>query len=187
MKEKKNQTKKAEKSAAEVFDEKLKEFKEQLANVNDIEELKKIGKETEAEADKYDEKLNKKMYDLPEQIEFEGKTVTRETVCSNILYFLGHQTVKYEYVLGMHQTYQFWKQQPSEVNYKVFDSMVRILSTLSFTGDKEWKDILAINTYLGSCVEEYQKDLAEQLYYANKLNAIVERGQLLQKAPEEKK
>lgn len=161
------------------FENLLKEFKEKLDKIDDIEELKAIAKETEAEADEYDKLLNEKKYELPAKIEFEGKTYTKSTIKSNICYFLSHQTVKYEYVLGMHQTYAFWKNDPIEIPYKTFDSLVRLLTTFQFQGDKEWTDILAINAFLATCVKDYQKDLSEQLYYANKFNAIEDRGKML--------
>ena len=56
---------------------------------------------------------------------------------------------------------------------------MRLVCIRRMQGDKECTDILAINAILGTCVKEYQKDLTEQLYYANKFNAIEERGKLL--------
>ena len=174
-----NTLSKQEEDVTVKFDNLLKKFKEKLNTIDSTDELKAIAKETESEADEYDKLLNEKKYVLPDKIDFEGKTYTKSTIKSNICYFLSRQSVKYEYALGMHQTYVFWKNDPTEIPYKTFDSLVRLLSTFQFQGDKEWTDILAINAFLGTCVKEYQKDLTEQLYYANKFNAIEERGKLL--------
>lgn len=178
MKTTKAKATKAEK-AAEKFDKLIEDFKKQVDEITELEKLKELAAATEKEADAYDKKLTETEYDLPEEVQFEGKTVNKDTIMSNLLYFLGHQTMKYEYVFAMHQTYQFWKQRPSTVPYKVFDSLVRFLTTLQFTGDKEWTDILAINAYFGTCVEQYQTDLAEQMFYAKKFNILEERGSML--------
>ena len=96
---------KQEEDVTVKFDNLLKKFKEKLNTIDSTDELKTIAKETEAEADEYDKLLNEKKYVLPDKIDFEGKTYTKSTIKSNICYFLSRQSVKYEYALGMHQTY----------------------------------------------------------------------------------
>lgn len=110
----------------------------------------------------YDETLKDAEYELPEDIEFEGGHYSRSEIGNIIIYLLNKMEVKFSETLGMHEMVQFWKNNPTTIKHTVLDSILRILQTLSFNGDKEWIRILAVNAYIQNKLQ--QKYVANVIY-----------------------
>lgn len=110
----------------------------------------------------YDENLKEAEYELPEGIEFEGGHYSRSEIGNSIIYLLNKMEVKFSETLGVHEMVQFWKNNPTTIKHPVLDSILRILQTLTFSGDKEWVRILSINAYIQNKLQ--QEYIANVIY-----------------------
>lgn len=127
--------------------------------------------------DDYDAHLSEVKYKLPKNVHFNDANFTKQDISNRIVEFVNRQEVEWSYSLGMLQTVQFWKkigreQSDSYIDYKIYDSILRLLGSLKYKGYEEWESILAINEYLGETHEQYTRDTV-YLIYLSKLHSIV--------------
>lgn len=117
-------------------------------------DLKTLEDQLVQENYEYDENLKNAEYELPEGVEFEGGHYSRSEIGNSIIYLLNKMEVKFSETLGMHEMIHFWKSNPTTIKHAVLDSILRILQTLSFNGDKEWNRVLAINAYIENKLQQ---------------------------------
>lgn len=136
-------------------------------------DLNELEKEIIAKNEEYTNSLSEVEYELPNGTEFDGTKYTGKEIANNIVYFLNKMEVKWTETLGMYEMVKFWKSSSEKIKYSVFDSILRVLQTLQFTGTTEWKMILAINEYMKQMHDLYIKDTIYIHYGAYLHDAVV--------------
>ena len=151
-------------------------YAEQVAEFKTIDECLAEEQVLMASLDEVQVRLDTVEYDLPKDVEYEGVKYTKKQVASKIIYFLNKLEVKWEQTLGLHQLVQLWKKEDFvKIPYRVYDSTLRCLNTVSFKGDSEWTDILATNEYLSICHNEYSLDTGMLVYFSEMHNLVLNR------------
>ena len=166
------------------FDQELQDFAVQLgmdgvdqldeAQMDELEkELDKFEEEIMKEHDEVDAYLRTVQYQLPDSAIFDGEKYSLNDITKLIVYFINKREVEWKYTLGLYQLVKFWKSQnPTIIDYGVYDSTLRILNQNTFKGYQEWKDILACNEYLKSAHESFSKDTSWLIFVSEKHNMI---------------
>lgn len=171
---------------AKQFDQELQEFSIQVGEVSELDQLDVLEEEIMKEQDKVDAYLRTVQYQLPDSTVFDGEKYSLNDIAKNIVYFINKREVEWKYTLGLYQLVKFWKSQnPTVIDYGVYDSTLRILNQNSFKGYQEWKDILACNEYLKSAHESYSKDTSWLIFVSEKHNMIMSQRDLLAKNAEQ--
>ena len=151
-------------------------FSDSLKAVESVEELMNMEIELLDEMKEYDGHLDSVEYELPEQIEMDGQTYSKNDIANQIIYFLNKSEVEFQYTLGMYQLVTLWKNKSMKtIKYKEYDSTLRCLNTVKFKGYNEWKDILAVNEYMTACHQGYSTDTAWMYFLSDKHNSIMNR------------
>ena len=159
---------------AQQFDQELQEFNLQVSEIADDKQLDELEQEIMKEQDEVNEYLRTVQYQLPDSVIFDGEKFSLNDIAKNIVYFVNKREVEWKYTLGLYQLVKFWKSQnPTVIDYGVYDSTLRILNQNSFKGYQEWKDILACNEYLKSAHESYSKDTSWLIFVSEKHNMIM--------------
>lgn len=115
-------------------------------------------------------------YELPKDVYYENKRYTKKDIAAKIVYFLNKIECKWEQTLGVHQLISLWKHDSLEnINYRVYDSTLRCLNTVTFKGDDEFVGILATNEFLSKCHNEYSLDTGMLLYFSECHNIVMNR------------
>lgn len=162
------------------FDEELKEYKELVNTVDTVEKLEEMEREVLKEQDEVNDYLRTVQYQLPDKVEFDGESYTKRDIALKTVYFLNKKEVEWKYTLGLYQLVKFWKSEnPTTIDYGVYDSTLRLLNQVSFKGFQEWRDILACNEYFKSAHEAYSKDTSWLIFESEKHNTLMDRMQLL--------
>lgn len=152
------------------------DYSTQVENLNTVEECETEEQVLMASMDEVQARLDTVEYDLPKEVEYEGVKYTKKQIASKIIYFLNKLEVKWEQTLGLHQLVQLWKKEDFvKIPYRVYDSTLRCLNTVSFKGDSEWTDILATNEYLSTCHNEYSLDTGMLIYLSECHNLLLNR------------
>ena len=151
-------------------------YKEQVAKFETIDECNAEEQVIMASMDEVQEKLSTVKYELPKEVEYEGKKYSKKDIASKVIYFLNKLEVKYEQTLGLFQLVTMWKSEDfKEIPYNVYDSTLRCLNQVTFKGYTEWNDILAVNEYLSKCHNEYSLDTGMLLYLSECHNTVMNR------------
>ena len=138
-----------------------------------------------ASMDEVQERLKTVKYELPNEIEYDGRHYSKKDIVAKLVYFINKLEVKWEQTLGLYQLLTLWKGDDfKEIPYHVYDSTLRCLNQVSFKGLSEWTDILAVNEYLSRCHNEYSLDTGMLIYLSECHNAVVTRQDELNKAAE---
>lgn len=142
-------------------------FAKSLQNKS-YDDLKKIEEKIIAEADKTDEEISKKVFDLPEE-NYVG-------VAEDIQYFLNKQECGWQYTLGMITLYEFWNPEvfPKVINYPTLDAALRNIGAMSFKGYNEWKRVVNINKYFEPLREAYVEATNAVYSVAEKHNMVLD-------------
>lgn len=126
--------------------------------------------------DEVQAKLATVEYELPINVEHEGKKYSKKDISAKIIYFLNKLEVKWEQTLGLHQLVSMWKSEDFKfIPYAVYDSTLRCLNQVTFKGNQEWTDILVVNEYLSQCHNEYSLDTGMLLYFSECHNIVMNR------------
>lgn len=157
----------------------LAEAKDMVNKVATIEEAAAIEAELIKTINEYDHSLDSRKYPLPEKCTWDGKTYKRGEVASRIMHFLNKNTVEWQYTLGLYQTYKLWSQTPEEIHYRHYDSTLRLLNQVKFTGNQEWTDILIVNEFMSACHQAYTADTAWYLFLSEIHSALISRADSL--------
>jgi hypothetical protein len=168
---------------AKQFDQELQEFGIQVSEITELDQLDTLEEEIMKEQDEVNEYLRTVQYQLPDSAVFDGEKYSLNDIAKNIVYFINKREVEWKYTLGLYQLVKFWKSQnPTVIDYGVYDSTLRILNQNSFKGYQEWKDILACNEYLKSAHESYSKDTSWLIFVSEKHNMIMTRREDIDKS-----
>lgn len=171
---------------AKQFDQELQEFNLHVNEIEDETQLDELEQEIMKEQDEVNDYLRTVQYNLCDNIVFDGEKYSLNDIAKNIVYFINKREVEWKYTLGLYQLVKFWKSQnPSVIDYGVYDSTLRILNQNTFKGYQEWKDILACNEYLKNAHESYSKDTSWLIFVSEKHNMIMDRRAELTKLQEE--
>ena len=85
------------------------------------------------------------------------------------------QDVEWSYTLGMYEMVKLWKNKDlTSITYSAYDSTLRVLGQLKYKSFENWKRILAINEFLGSCHDEYVMDTNYMIYLSQTHNALID-------------
>ena len=126
--------------------------------------------------DEVQARLDTVEYELPTSCEYYGKKYSKKDVVGKIVYLLNKLEVKWEQTLGLFQLVTMWKSDDfKKIPYRVYDSTLRCLNTVSFKGLQEWTDILVVNEYLSQCHNEYSLDTGMLLYFSECHNIVMNR------------
>ena len=129
-----------------------------------------------ASMDEVQTHLDNVKYNLPKDVEYGGKRHSKKDVATTIIYMLNKLEVKWEQTLGLYQLVMMWKSDDfKQIPYRVYDSTLRCLNTVSFKGMSEWTDILVINEYLSGCHNEYSLDTGMLVYLSEAHNLVMNR------------
>lgn len=152
------------------------DYSGQVAGYNTIEECETEEQVLMASMDEVQARLETVKYDLPKECEYEGAKYSKKKIAEKVIYFLNKIECKWEQVYGLHQLISLWKKEDfNEIPYGVYDSTLRCLNTVSFKGDSEFTDILAVNEYLSSCRNEYSLDTGMLIYLGECHNILLNR------------
>jgi hypothetical protein len=128
-----------------------------------------------ASMDEIQQRLDEVTYELPANVEYDGKKYSKKDVTAKIIYMLNKLEVKWEQTLGLYQLVTMWKSEDfKQIPYRVYDSTLRCLNQVSFKGLQEWTDILVINAYLAQCHNEYSLDTGALLYLSECHNVVMD-------------
>ena len=166
--------------ATKQFDQELREYVELVNSIEDVETLNKMEQDVIKEQDDVNNYLHTVQYQLQDSVEFDGGNYKLSDIAKNIVYFINKRDVEWKYTLGLYQLVQFWKSNnPSVVDYGVYDSTLRILNQNTYKGYNEWRDILACNEFFKSAHESYSKDTSWLIFVSEKHNVILDRMKAL--------
>lgn len=170
------------KEVAEELEKRLREFKEEIGKVTDIEVLNKMEEDLMADQKIYDEYVKGVKYPLPESAEYDGERFTKNAIAKLVVEFLNRSEIDWQFTLGYFQIVKLWKTKDLvEVDYNTFDSTLRMLNNLKFKGFTDWRNILAVNEYMKGCHEPYSIDTSYNIYLAQKHQAIMDRTTMITK------
>jgi hypothetical protein len=158
----------SEKAENQELKERYDEFVKTLDGKTEA-ELREIEQTIINEAEEYQKSLNTTMFALPAK--------NYKNVATSIHRLLDKQTVQWQYTLGLITMYEFWDEdhRPKEVNYPTLDGTLRTLGGLTFTGYREWKDVVTINEYFEPLRKQYV-DVTNEVYLnAEKHNAVMDK------------
>ena len=174
--------KKTYKEVAEELETALKEFKDELSKITDMDELGKYEEKLMEEQKAADEYIKTVEYVLPESVEYDGERFTKNAVAKLVVEFLNRLDVEWQMTLGMFQLVKMWKSKElTTIDYNAFDSTLRTLNLLKFKGFSDWRNILAVNEYMKGCHEPYSIDLSYMIFLSQKHQAIMDRTTLVEK------
>ena len=149
-----------------------------VLEVNELsteEEILNLEKELTKVMDENDLRLKATEYDVPESCVFSEITYDAKTVASYIVAFINTQEVDWNYTLGLYELVKLWKDRNLKtIRYHAYDSTLRILGQCKYRGSENWKRILVVNTFLGSCHEEYVRDTAYMIYLTSLHNVLLD-------------
>lgn len=149
-----------------------------VLEVNELstqEEILNLEKEIEKAMDENDMRLKATEYDVPESCTFNDMIYDAKTASSYIVSFINTQEVDWNYTLGLYELVKLWKDKNLKtIKYHAYDSTLRILGQCKYKGSENWKRILVVNTFLGSCHEEYVRDTAYMIYLTSLHNVLLD-------------
>lgn len=159
-------------------------YNEKVAEFTTIEECEAAEQELMTLMDEQNARLVTVRYELPESVEYDGKTITKDEVADKVINFINKLEVKYENTLGLYQLVNIWASKVSNIQYHVYDSTLRCLNQVTFKGYDEWEGILLVNEYLAKCHNEYSLDTGMLVYLSECHNAVVNRMDAISKPAE---
>lgn len=125
-------------------------------------------------------------YELPDEIEYDGRKVKRSEITTKIVGFLNRIEVQFQATLGLYQCIRFWKTRGTgKIPYGAFDSTLRMLGTLKFKGEQDCFDILVTNNWFTAAHDGYSRDNIWTQYIHARHNAVMQATEALDKAAAE--
>ncbi|MBR5296714.1 MAG: hypothetical protein IKU29_02455, partial [Parabacteroides sp.] len=120
--------------------------------------------------EEYDQYLNGISYALPNTVKLADKDISRKTICSRISTLIADMEIGWSYTAGMFQLFDFWAKDADtkgRVEYKVFDSTIRILQQLKYKGSQKWLSGTCAYQLLKGASDEYTKDTSYLIFLAS--------------------
>ena len=166
--------------ATKQFDQELREYVELVNSIDDVNKLNEMEQDIIKEQDDVNAYLKTTQYQLPDGVDFDGEHYTVKDIANKVIYFVNKKEVEWKYTLGLYQLVKFWKvNNPSIIDYGVYDTTLRMLNQIGFQGFSEWRDILACNEYFKTAHESYSKDTSWLIFVSEKHNVILDRMKAL--------
>lgn len=167
---------------AKELEDALKEFKEELSKINNVEALNKMEEELMEEQKKADAYIKSVSYELPSSAEYDGEKFSKNDIAKLIVEFLNRAEIDWSYTLGYFEVVKMWKNRDLKtIEYNAFDSTLRMLNQMKFKGYTDWRNILAVNEYMKGCHEPYSIDTSYLIFLSQKHQAIMDRSTLVEK------
>lgn len=157
----------------------LDEYKKKVQEMKSKEDVENEEKKCIEDIEKYEKYIGQTVYELSNDVIFDGTKYSKKDIEQSIMYFIGKQEVKWDFTLGLYELYKLWKNDVKQLSFRELDSTLRVLDQCQFKGFKEWKDILAINEYFKANHEQFSIDTAGTIYLAQRHNAVMDRMELL--------
>lgn len=157
-------------------------YTEELSGM-DREALKQAENDLMKVFDANDEYISGIEYELPDEIEYDGRKIKRAEITTKIVSFLNRIEVQFQATLGLYQCIRFWKTRGTgKVPYGAFDSTLRMLGTLKFKGEQDCFDILVTNNWFTAAHDQYSRDNIWTQYLHARHQAIMQTLEALDKA-----
>ena len=157
-------------------------YTEELSGM-DREALKQAENDLMKVFDANDEYISGIEYELPDEIEYDGRKIKRAEITTKIVSFLNRIEVQFQATLGLYQCIRFWKTRGAgKVPYGAFDSTLRMLGTLKFKGEQDCFDILVTNNWFTAAHDQYSRDNIWTQYLHARHQAIMQTLEALDKA-----
>lgn len=157
-------------------------YTEELSGMN-REALKQAENDLMKVFDANDEYISGVEYELPDEIEYDGRKIKRAEITTKIVSFLNRIEVQFQATLGLYQCIRFWKTRGAgKVPYGAFDSTLRMLGTLKFKGEQDCFDILVTNNWFTAAHDQYSRDNIWTQYLHARHQAIMQTLEALDKA-----
>lgn len=157
-------------------------YTEELSGMN-REALKQAENDLMKVFDANDEYISGVEYELPDEIEYDGRKIKRAEITTKIVSFLNRIEVQFQATLGLYQCIRFWKTRGTgKVPYGAFDSTLRMLGTLKFKGEQDCFDILVTNNWFTAAHDQYSRDNIWTQYLHARHQAIMQTLEALDKA-----
>ena len=157
-------------------------YTEELSGM-DREALKQAENDLMKVFDANDEYISGIEYELPDEIEYDGRKIKRAEITTKIVGFLNRIEVQFQATLGLYQCIRFWKTRGAgKVPYGAFDSTLRMLGTLKFKGEQDCFDILVTNNWFTAAHDQYSRDNIWTQYLHARHQAIMQTLEALDKA-----
>lgn len=160
-------------------------YTEELAGM-DRDALKKEEKALMEVFKENDEYVAGVEYELPDEIEYDGRKLKRNEISTKIVGFLNRIEVQFQATLGLYQCIRFWKTRGAgRIPYGAFDSTLRMLGTLKFKGEQDCFDILVTNNWFTAAHDAYSRDNIWTQYLHARHQAIMQALEALDKTDAE--
>lgn len=155
-------------------------YSEQVAEFKTVEECSEEEKTLMEAMKELENALDNVKYELPNDVNFDGRRYSKKEVAAKIIYFLNKLELKWSYTKGMKELVDMWKSEDFvEIPYRVYDSTLRTLDQVTYKGYTEWTDVLIINEYLSGCHNLYSLDTGMLVYLSERHNIIMNRMKAL--------
>lgn len=130
-----------------------------------------------------DDHIAKSEYELPDEIEYDGRKIKRSEITTKIVGFLNRIEVPFQATLGLYQCIRFWKTRGNDkIPYGAFDSTMRLLGQLKFKGEQDCFDILVVNNWFTAAHDEYTRDNLFTQYLHARHNVVMQAMEKLDQA-----
>ena len=151
-------------------------YAEQVTGFKTLEECEEEEKTLMEAMKELETALDSVKYELPSDVNFDGRRYSKKDVASKIIYFLNKLELKWSYTKGMKELVDMWKSDDFvEIPYRVYDSTLRTLDQVTYKGYTEWADVLIVNEYLSGCHNLYSLDTGMLVYLSERHNIIMNR------------
>lgn len=149
---------------------------EELETINEHEKLEELEAELMKDFDEYEAHIKETVYELADEIDYDGTVQKAKKIKENVIYFLNQMEVEFRATLGLYQAIKFWKESTdNKIPYAPYETTLKLLGTMKFKGMQQFTDILIINNWFASAHNDYKRDAIYQNFLAEMHNAILKR------------
>lgn len=159
----------------QLLDEDVQAYTAHVLTIETKEAALEEEKELVQKIEEFEANLREVFYDLQESCTFDTQTFNRKTMNSFVVDSLNLAEVEWSYTLGIYELIKLWETKDlDKIQYHAYNSTLRVLGTCKFRGKDQCKKVLAVNTYLSSCHNEYVADTSYMVYLSSLHNALVD-------------
>lgn len=152
------------------------EYEKKVSEATDLAEMEKDFLDIRMRKVEVVEMLKKKTYNLPESVDFKGKTCTRKEVGDKIVFFVTKDPVGFPEIQTMMSIREYWRNTSDTIPFTIYDSTVKALDNIKYRGVAEWEGIMMVSAFFGSMSEPYNIDNITLSYWDAKSRVIENRA-----------